>query len=78
MTQCIIICLMFIVVVSIACYTIYKCHKFKVDKELIEQYMHRCDCVDFLLKVISSQVDRVWDSLQVIKQNLRKQDEKDN
>lgn len=64
---------MFIVIVSIACYTIYKCHKFKVDKELIEQYMRRCDYIDSKLKEMSGWIDQIWDSLQVIKQHIRKQ-----
>lgn len=69
--QCIIICLMCVVIISIVCYTIYKCHKFKVDQELIEQYMRRCDYVDSKLKQISGWIDQIWDSLQTIKQYLR-------
>lgn len=71
MIQCIIVCLMFVIIASIICYTIYKCHKFKVDKELIEQYIRRCDYVDSELKQISGWIDQIWDSLQVIKQYLR-------
>lgn len=71
-TIIIIICLSIIAIVALICYTSYKMRTFMANHEVLEKITEQLDWLKSDYRLNSQMLDKVWYSLQEIKECLQK------
>lgn len=76
MIHTIIICLSIIVIVGLICYTCYKTHIYKADKDTLDEIYRELGWLKSDYTINSDWIKKIWDNIQEVKSYLREQNEK--